>query len=62
MIVTNSALLEARQLSHPDHFISTFFGTEALTLDYLLHLLRTLPDGISELMCHPGYDESSPGR
>jgi predicted glycoside hydrolase/deacetylase ChbG (UPF0249 family) len=57
MIVTNSALLEARQLSHPDHFISNFFGTEALTLDYLLHLLRTLPDGISELMCHPGYDE-----
>jgi predicted glycoside hydrolase/deacetylase ChbG (UPF0249 family) len=57
MIVTNSALLEARQLSHPDHFISTFFGTEALTLDYLLDLLRSLPDGISELMCHPGYDD-----
>ena len=59
MIVTNSALLEARQLSHPDLFISTFFGTEALTLDYLLHLLRTLPDGISELMCHPGYDDAA---
>ena len=57
MIVTNSALLKARQLSHPDRFISTFFGTEALTLDYILHLLHTLPDGISELMCHPGYDE-----
>jgi predicted glycoside hydrolase/deacetylase ChbG (UPF0249 family) len=57
MIVTNSALLKARQLTHPDRFISTFFGVEALTLDHLLHLLRTLPDGISELMCHPGYDE-----
>lgn len=56
MIVTNSALLEARQLAHPDRFIGTFFGTEALTLDHLLHLLRTLPDGVSELMCHPGYD------
>jgi len=59
MIVTNSALLEARRLSYPDRFISTFFGAEALTLDYLLHLLRTLPEGISELMCHPGYDESA---
>jgi predicted glycoside hydrolase/deacetylase ChbG (UPF0249 family) len=57
MIVTNSALIEARQLPHPDHFISTFFGAEALTLDHLLHLLANLSDGTSELMCHPGYDE-----
>lgn len=57
MIVTNSALLNARRLGHPDHFISTFFGKEALTLDHLLHLLRTLPEGVTELMCHPGYDE-----
>ncbi len=56
MIVTNSALIEARQLTHPDHFISTFFGAEALTLDHLQNLLRNLPDGVSELMCHPGYD------
>ena len=59
MIVTNSALLEARRISHPDHFVGTFFGAEALTLDYLLHLLRTLPNGISELMCHPGYDDAA---
>ncbi len=57
MIVTDSALIEARRLAHPDHFISTFFGTEALTLDNLLNLLHNLPDGVSELMCHPGYDE-----
>jgi predicted glycoside hydrolase/deacetylase ChbG (UPF0249 family) len=55
MIVTNSALLQARQLAQPDHFISTFFGKEALTLDYLSYLLDTLPKGVSELMCHPGY-------
>jgi predicted glycoside hydrolase/deacetylase ChbG (UPF0249 family) len=55
MIVTNSALLRARGLAHPDHFVSTFFGKEALTLDYLLHLLTNLPTGITELMCHPGY-------
>jgi predicted glycoside hydrolase/deacetylase ChbG (UPF0249 family) len=57
MIVTNSALLRARGLAHPDRLISTFFGQEALTLDYLLHLIGTLPAGTSELMCHPGYDD-----
>ena len=59
MVVTNSALLKARQVSHPDHFVSTFFGTEALTLEYLLYLLRTLPEGTSELMCHPGYNDAA---
>jgi predicted glycoside hydrolase/deacetylase ChbG (UPF0249 family) len=58
MIVSNSALLQARRLAHPDHFISTFFGQEAITLDHLMRLLETLPEGISELMCHPGYVDS----
>jgi predicted glycoside hydrolase/deacetylase ChbG (UPF0249 family) len=57
MIVTNSACLKARQLAHPDRFICSFFGQEALTLETLLHLLDTLPSGTNELMCHPGYDE-----
>jgi predicted glycoside hydrolase/deacetylase ChbG (UPF0249 family) len=57
MIVTNSALLKARRLAYPDRFISTFFGRQALTLDSLLALLDTLADGISELMCHPGFDD-----
>lgn len=59
MIATNSALLGSRPLAYPDHFISTFFGDEALSLDYLLHLLRTLPGGTSELMCHPGHVDSA---
>jgi len=54
MIVTNTALLRARDLAYPDRFIATFFGREALTLDHLLHILQDLPRGISELMCHPG--------
>jgi predicted glycoside hydrolase/deacetylase ChbG (UPF0249 family) len=57
MIVTNSALLKARRLAYPDRFISTFFGREAVTLESLLALLDTLPDGVSELMCHPGFDD-----
>jgi predicted glycoside hydrolase/deacetylase ChbG (UPF0249 family) len=57
MIATNSALIRARRLAHPDHFVSTFFGRRALTLDNLLALLEALPEGVSELMCHPGYDD-----
>jgi predicted glycoside hydrolase/deacetylase ChbG (UPF0249 family) len=55
MIASDSALLRSRRLVHPDRFISTFFGREVLTLGFLLHLLDTLPQGSSELMCHPGY-------
>lgn len=58
MIVTNTNLLRARNLAHPDHFIASFFGREALTLDHLLGLLDALPEGVSELMCHPGYDDA----
>jgi predicted glycoside hydrolase/deacetylase ChbG (UPF0249 family) len=57
MIVTNSASLKSRQLTHPDRFISSFFGEKSLTLRTLLQILDTLPPGTSELMCHPGYDE-----
>ena len=57
MIATNSNLAEARKLAHPDHFIGTFFGRPALTVEHLLHLLDSLPEGVSELMCHPGYDD-----
>jgi predicted glycoside hydrolase/deacetylase ChbG (UPF0249 family) len=56
MIATDSALIKARGLRHPDHFIGSFFGRAALSLESLLNLLESLPDGASELMCHPGYD------
>ena len=59
MIVTNSNLLRARNLAHPNHFIATFFGRGALTLDHLLSLLDALPEGTSELMCHPGHDDEA---
>ena len=57
MIVTNSVLIKARRLAHPDRFIGTFFGREALALDTLLGHLDTLQDGVTELMCHPAYDD-----
>ena len=59
MIVTDSNLVQARGLAHPDHFIATFFGREALSYEFLLGLLEGLPAGISELMCHPGHDDAA---
>jgi predicted glycoside hydrolase/deacetylase ChbG (UPF0249 family) len=57
MIVTNTALLRARRLAYPDHFIATFFGRPALTPEHLFAIVDGLPAGVSELMCHPGYDD-----
>ena len=57
MIVTDSALIKARRLAHPDRFIGTFFGRDAVSLETLLGLLETLPDGVTELMCHPAFDD-----
>ena len=35
-----------------DHFVEDFFGEQA-TLEVLLGILRSLPEGTTELMCHP---------
>jgi len=59
MVVTDSALVRARGLRHPVRFLGTFFGKEAHTVEFLRGLLAALPDGISELMCHPGYVDSN---
>ncbi|TFH33224.1 MAG: ChbG/HpnK family deacetylase [Anaerolineales bacterium] len=49
--------LKQSTIPHPDAFLASFFDDKA-TLKHLLRLLKTLPPGISEIMCHPGY--SSP--
>jgi hypothetical protein len=58
MVVTNSALLRSRQVAYPDRFVGTFFGGQTLSLDYLLSLLDGLPKGVTELMCHPGLNDT----
>lgn len=57
MIVTNSALLKSRRLAHPGRFIGTFFGRDSLTIETLLGHLEALSEGVTELMCHPAYDD-----
>ncbi len=51
-----TAFLEQSKLAYPHYFYASFYGPAA-TLDHLLHLLKTIPEGISELMCHPGYTD-----
>jgi predicted glycoside hydrolase/deacetylase ChbG (UPF0249 family) len=38
----------------PDTFIVNFYD-EGATLEQLLEILNNVNDGVSELMCHPGY-------
>ena len=47
-------LVRAIPVRHPDHFRGGFFGDQNLTLEHLLSILADLPDGLAELMVHPG--------
>ena len=38
----------------PDAFVVNFYD-EGATDEELLNIINNLPDGISEIMCHPGY-------
>jgi predicted glycoside hydrolase/deacetylase ChbG (UPF0249 family) len=58
--VSSSELLEflksyfsASTVVAPDQFVGHFFDRRA-TLEELLYLLAEVPEGITELMCHPG--------
>lgn len=44
--------LKAAGVRTPDRFIEAFFG-EGVSLDGLERIFGGLPDGVSELMCHP---------
>lgn len=50
--------LETLSIPHPDYFYASFFGKYAV-LDHLIKLLEKLPNGVSEIMCHPGYSDDS---
>jgi len=51
------ALVKARGIPHPDHFVHSFYGEDAVALDNLLDILAGLPEGVSELMTHPGLPD-----
>jgi chitin disaccharide deacetylase len=50
----NLELVSEAQVPHPDYFLKSFYGENATSL--ALHdLLSDLPEGVTEIMCHPGF-------
>jgi predicted glycoside hydrolase/deacetylase ChbG (UPF0249 family) len=47
--------LRAAGVCWPDYFIDNFFGREVVNIDTLLGIVDKLGNGVTELMCHPGY-------
>jgi chitin disaccharide deacetylase len=52
-----TTLMDDYEVRHPDHFVEAFYGVTA-TKDKLMAILHSLPEGIVELMCHPGYADT----
>jgi chitin disaccharide deacetylase len=46
---------------HPDHFVVDFYD-EGATLEKLMDIIRSLPEGTTEIMCHPGYTDDAFAR
>ena len=49
--------LTRKALNTTDHFFGSSF-TGALTMEVWRKLLPLIPPGITEIMCHPGYDDA----
>jgi predicted glycoside hydrolase/deacetylase ChbG (UPF0249 family) len=43
---------------HPDWFVVDFYDERA-TREELLSIIHNLPDGTTEIMCHPGYTDET---
>lgn len=52
---------ERRGLRHPQHFFGMLAGGH-LNPQLVANILRSLPDGVSELMTHPGLDSQALGQ
>ena len=43
---------------HPDRFVVDFYD-EGATREEFLNIINNLPDGTTEIMCHPGYTDDA---
>lgn len=48
--------LQRQRLTAPDHFFGMLAGGN-MQEEYLLHILAALPEGVSEIMMHPGMND-----
>jgi predicted glycoside hydrolase/deacetylase ChbG (UPF0249 family) len=51
--------LRAAGVACPDTFVAAYFGAGRIAAGQLAAHLRALPPGVSELMCHPGFDDAA---
>ena len=49
---------EGKGISHPDHFFGMLAGGN-LNAELVGNIIRSLPEGVSEIMTHPGLDTES---
>ena len=54
-------LLEEFDPPHPDRFVVDFYD-EGATLEKLLDIINSLPEGTTEIMCHPGHTDDAFAR
>lgn len=55
LLTEPSAMSRYKQMKTTDHFYGNLDPHTYWTEEVLRHLLFTLPDGTSEVMCHPGW-------
>lgn len=48
-------LVNNARIRYPTYFMQPWFSNRKITSCGLVHLFQTLPEGVSELVCHPGY-------
>lgn len=49
--------LRLERIRTPDRFIDRFYGSGEVSPEKLLEILETLPEGVTELMCHPASED-----
>lgn len=55
MIEQNYRLIQGSGVRFPDYFVENFLPSVIHNRELLKKAFHTLPEGITELMCHPGY-------
>jgi predicted glycoside hydrolase/deacetylase ChbG (UPF0249 family) len=51
---TLKQILEKYPIHSPQACITSFYG-QSVSIVNLIEILSTIPEGVSEIMCHPGY-------
>ncbi len=58
-MLKNSKKMDSLGIKHPDYLVDSFWGNPSP--ENLFHLLSNLPEGVSEIVFHPGiYEEKYP--